>query len=230
VLAASLVLSLYQVRTLPYANAVAIPMLGAWIASLAAEHRMRAGKPAWRAGPVIAAVLLSLPLAHLAVAWAGMKAVAIASDGRVAPRQRPEAPAALVEGLSVTEKECLDSSSAALFAQVPKGVVLAPIFYGPGLLAISEHHVVAAPYHRSGTAILDTLNVLKSRPEAVRPILRTHDVDYVAICATSRESAIKAEEMRGGLLAHLLAGGTVSWLEPVPADSPTALRLWRVLN
>jgi hypothetical protein len=230
VLAASLALSLYQVRTLPYANAVAIPMLGAWIASLAAEHRMRGGKPAWRAGPVIAAILLSLPLAHLTVAWAGMKAVAIASDGRIAPRQRPEAPAALVEGLSVTEKECLDSSSAALFAQVPKGVVLAPIFYGPGLLAISEHHVVAAPYHRSGAAILDTLNALKSRPEAARPILRAHGVDYVAICATSRESAIKTEEMRGGLLAHLLGGGAVSWLEPVPARSPTALRLWRVLD
>ena len=230
VLAASLALSFYQVRTLPYANAVAIPMLGAWIAGLAAEHRMRAGTPAWRAGPVIAAMLLSMPLAHLAVAWAGTKAVAIASDGRIAPREQPEAPAALVQGLSVTEKECLDASSAALFAQVPKGVVLAPIFYGPGLLAISEHQVVAGPYHRSGAAILDTLNALKSRPEAARPILRAHGVDYVAICATSRESAIKAEEMRGGLLAHLLGGGAVTWLAPVPAQSPTALRLWRVLD
>jgi len=108
--------------------------------------------------------------------------------------------------------------------------VLAPIFYGPGLLAISEHHVVAGPYHRSGTAILDTLNVLKSRPETARPILRAHGVDYVAICATSRESAIKAEEMRGGLLAHLIAGGAVPWLAPVPARSPTTLRLWRVLD
>jgi hypothetical protein len=229
-LAAALALSCYQVRTLPYANAVAIPMLAAWIAGLAAEHRIAARKPAWRAGPVIAAVLLSLPLAHLAVAWAGTKAVAIASDGRIAPREQPEAPAHLVEGLSVAEKECLDASSAALFAQVPKGVVLAPLFYGPGLLAISEHQVVAGPYHRSGEAILDTLNAFRGPPEAVRPIFRAHGVDYVAVCATARESAITADEMRGGLLAHLIAGGAVSWLEPVPARAPTALRLWRVLD
>jgi hypothetical protein len=229
-LAVSLALSFYQVRTLPYANAVAIPMLGAWIARLAAVHRMTGRTAAWRARPVIAAVLISLPLVHLAVAWAGVRAVALASDGVIAPRERPEPPPELTKGLSVREKECLDASSAALFAQVPKGVVLAPVFYGPGLLAISEHAVVAGPYHRSGTAILDTLNALKSRPEAARPILRAHAVDYVAICATSREAAIKTQEMRGGLLAHLLAGGQVAWLEPVPARSPTALRLWRVLD
>ena len=54
-------------------------------------------------------------------------------------------------------------------------------------------------------------------------------MDYVAICATSQETALTKAEAPDGLLTQLLAGSTIGWLAPVPAEVPTALRVWRVL-
>jgi len=54
-----------------------------------------------------------------------------------------------VKGLTEAQKNCFDPSSAALFAAVPKGLVLAPLFYGPTVLKLSQHSVVGGPYHRT---------------------------------------------------------------------------------
>jgi hypothetical protein len=229
-IAAALGMSVYQVRTLPYANAVAIPVLGAWLAEIAARNGIVALRPLRPALPLLVPLLLAMPLVHLAVGWVGLKAAIFASGGRLAPIERPDAPKELVAKLTSDEKECIDPASAALFAQVPDGIVMAPVFYGPSALSISRHAVVAGPYHRAGPAILDTIHAMDRAPEKSLPIVRAHAVDYLAICTTSRESAITREEAPKGLLAHLLAGGSVPWLEPVPPGQPTKLKLWRVLR
>ena len=58
-------------------------------------------------------------------------------------------------------------------------------------------------------------------PPEARAILAARGVDYVAICTTSREAAITTAKAPDGLLAHLLAGASSPWLEPVPAAEPT---------
>ena len=67
-------------------------------------------------------------------------------------------------------------------------------------------------------------------PQRAHEIVGARRVDYVAICATSREAAVRQGEAPNGLLAQLLGGASVPWLEPISAVQPTALRLWRVVR
>jgi hypothetical protein len=228
-IAAALLLSLYQVRTLPYANAVAIPVLAAWLVEIARSYGVTSLRPLRRALPVIAAFLIALPAVHLALGWAAVSGLTLASGGRIAPTERPNAPPELVANMSAAEAECLDEASAALLAQVPDGLVLSPVFYGSGVLNRSSHSVVAAPYHRGGDAIVASIRALDGSPEAARQIIKEHAVAYVAICAASQETALTRAEAPNGLLAQLMAGSTPQWLEQVHAPKPTALRLWRVI-
>jgi hypothetical protein len=225
----ALALSLYQVRTIPHANAIAIPILAAWIAGVAQRHGVTGLWPLRRAAPVIGAFALAFPLAHLAVGWAGVEALRLPSFGTIAPQVSVEVPVEAVRGLSAAERDCLDPASAALLRQVPRGLVLSPVFYGPSVLVISAHDVLAGPYHRSGDAILDTIHAMRLPAEAARHILERRGVDYVAICSTAKEPAVTVHKAPDGLVAALLNGETPGWLAPVLPESATKLRLWRVL-
>ncbi len=229
VLGAALALGFHQVRTLPYANVAAIAVLGAWLAEIAARSAMTSLRSK-AAVPVVAGFLVACPLVHVALGSAAVGALSLATGGRLAPPEKPAPPQAETAGLSNAERECLGPASASLFSRVPPGRVLAPVFYGSAVLMLSPHSVVAAPYHRAGEAILDA-NHATLRPAAeARSIVRARGVDYVALCATSRESAIAAHKAPDGLLAELLAGAAPAWLEPVTMDEATSLKLWRVVD
>ncbi len=129
------------------------------------------------------------------------------------------------------ERLCLDPASAGILATLPTGIVMAPVFYGPSLLAISRHSVVAAPYHRAGAAILDAIHAMDLPPAKARSVIERRGAEYVAICATARETALTAAEAPAGLLARLQAGDSFDWLEPVsPAATGGTLRVWRVID
>ncbi len=223
-------LSCYQVRTLPFASALSIPVLAVWLAELRARAVARSATRFRRALPVVAGFALAIPFTWLLVGWGGEKALAFASDGRIAPFEQPKIDPALTKGLSTAELNCFDPASAALFDEVPHGLVLSPLFYGSTVLKLSGHDVVAGPYHRNGQAILDAIGAMHGSPAEAKAIVDRRGVDYVAICAVSQESAIAAHKAPHGLLADLLTGETPDWLQPVPAKEGTALRLWRVVK
>src|SRR5690606_11489730 len=102
------------------------------------------------------------------------------------------------------QKNCLDPASAALLGSVAPGRVAAPVFYGPAVLALSAHEVVAGPYHRAGDAILDAISMMRLPPAEARAVLLRRGVDYVAICATSRETGLARRRAPDGLLAALV--------------------------
>jgi hypothetical protein len=227
-LATPLALGFYQVRAIPYANAIAIPVLAAWLASIAASRGIVSLFPPRRALPLIAAFLVAMPLTHLVAAWGAVELVSAATGGRIAPPEKIDAPDEVVAGLNGAEKDCLDDASRKLFASVPADLVLSPVFYGSSVLNISNHSVVAGPYHRIGVAILDSIHAMRGSADEALRIVDQRNVDYVAICSTSREAALTMNYAPDGLLAALLAGRTPAWLEPVAGDQNTKLRLWRV--
>lgn len=221
-------MSFYQVRTLPLASAVSIAVLGAWIAEIAQQYGVVSWRPVRRLAPVIAALLVCMPLVHLAAGWGAVEALGAATGGRVAP------PAGATmddkDGLTAVERDCLGAPSAALLAEVQPGLVLTPVFYGPALLSLSAHSVVAGPYHRAGAAIADTIAAVDGDPATAHAIIAARHVDYVAVCASSHEAAISEQEKPNGFVADLLQGRTPDWLAPVAAKEPTMLKLWRVLR
>ena len=230
---AALLLSLYQMRTIPYAVALAVPVLGAWISGLSARRDPGPGRLR-RALPAAAAMLLVLPLAQLAIGAGIVAAVHAAGDG-----ERSGDPRVAAGGdLTVSQRECADPASAARLRSVPAGLVLAPLFYGPQVLRQSPHAVVAGPYHRAERAIIDTLAATAAAPQEALAMMRRRSVDYLAVCATSQENVDNAREAPHGLVARVLAGDRIPGLEPVqatettPGTTPetTSLRLFRVVR
>jgi hypothetical protein len=220
----------YQVRTLPFTNAMAIPILGVWLAGVRSDAIARSTNPVKRAWPIALAFLVAVPITYLLIGMRALEAVEYLSDGRIAAKQAATAPEELVKGLSVGEQNCFDATSGKLLAQVPRGLVMAPLFYGPSVLMLSPHNVVAGPYHRNGQSILDNIHAMHGSFAEAKTIVDRRKVDYIAICALSRETAVAKGRAPEGLITKVLAGEGPAWLEPVPATEKTALTLWRVVR
>ena len=132
-----------------------------------------------------------------------------------------------MKGLTEAQKNCFDPASAALFADVPEGLVMAPLFYGPTVLKLSRHEVVGGPYHRNGQAILDTIHATHEpacrgtddhRRAQRRLCGRVHDLGGIGDRRSTRR--------RTGSVADLVAGRVPDWLQPVGApreDRPEAV-------
>ena len=225
-IAAAAGLTFYQMRTAPYANALAFPVLSVWIADLAARRRNR--PRIQRIGPVVTAFLLSMQVVHLGLGIAAVEILSFASGKRFSTLHDLRASGSA--GLSPSERECVSPSASALLSSAPEGLVMAPLFYGSGVLALSPHSVVAAPYHRAESATLDTARAMIARPEDARRLVRARNVDYIVICRSAREVADLINKAPVGLAARLVAGDDVDWLDPPEVSSDTALKLYRVRN
>ena len=105
-------LSFYQIRTLPFASAVTIPILGAWIAEMRARSIARTKSVFWRALPVASAFLAAVQVTYLLIGLQAVDLLAYLSDGRIAPREAPKPPEELVKGLTEAQKNCFDPASA----------------------------------------------------------------------------------------------------------------------
>lgn len=229
-LAMATALSFYQIRTLPFASAIAIPILGAWLAEVRARGIANSTNPVKRAFPVALAFLTAAQVTYLLIGIQGLDLLTYLSDGKIAARESAKPPEDLVKGLTEAQKNCFDPASAALFAAVPKGLVMAPLFYGPTVLKLSGHDVVGGPYHRNGKAILDTIHATHDGPAEAKSIIDQRRVDYFAVCAVSLETAIAAHKSPRGMIADLISGNVPAWLQPVAAPEKTGLKLWRVVR
>lgn len=218
-------LGLYQVRGLPFANAAAIPILAAWLAELRQRQRRAPGRH--DLSLFLAAWLVVLP-----GTWFALGSAAAALLGTVPAEERLEkeiaarVPAAAA--MSRLQRECLADDSAAALAALPPGRILAPIFAGPAILAISQHSLVAAQYHRGGEAILDVVRAMAGSEQAAERVAVRYGVDYVAVCRSSEETELTIAEAPDGFLAGLVRGAVPDWLKPVAASAAAPLALYRV--
>jgi hypothetical protein len=218
----ALAISTVHVRATPFANALAIPVLAAWIAAIRLRTNGQAGmKPTMT---LLAAWLFATPLAYYGIGSAG------AAFGRIAsPMPADTSDAAAKSGpLTDIQRECADRASAAALAALPAGRVLAPVFYGPNVLAGSPHAVLSGPYHRAEQAILDTISAFNGTPLMARAIAERHAIDYIAVCPTSDEVRLTAAEAPSGFLSRLVKSQPIRWLEPVAAPAATPLKIFRV--
>jgi hypothetical protein len=111
---------------------------------------------------------------------------------------------------------CLASPAFAPLAELPPGLVLAPIDAGSHLLALTPHSVLAAPYHRDNHGVRAALDAFLAEPQAAREILRANHVTYVMTCPGLTETAALAKRAPHGLAAMLVRGETPDWLRALP--------------
>ena len=97
------------------------------------------------------------------------------------------------------------------------------ISYGPYLLALTSHSVMAAPYHRLSSGITTSHKALASPPEQAREVLKSIKATYVMLCGPRPPDGLPEPARTASLWRRLQAGAPPPWLEPVPGMGPFAV-------
>ncbi len=94
--------------------------------------------------------------------------------------------------------QCVRPRHAGGLALLPEGRLLASIDEGAYLLAFTQHRIIAAPYHRNNEGNRLEAQAFTLPAEDALQLLRSRQVDYVAICGPERRDS--------PLIAALVAG------------------------
>jgi hypothetical protein len=142
---------------------------------------------------------------------------------------------ALANGLNDTDsfdrpasKACTQSASYAPLAMLPPGIVATDVSYGPFLLALTPHSVLAGPYHHLSKGIMAAHWSLASPPNEARKVLAEQKVTYVMICGPRPPDGLAEPERSRSLWGRLRAGAIPDWLEPVEASPGQAFAVYRM--
>ena len=113
-------------------------------------------------------------------------------------------------------------------AQLPPGIVATDVSYGPFLLALTPHSVLAGPYHHLSKGIIAAHRSLAEPPEQARKILAEQRVTYVMVCGPRPPDGLAEPERSLSLWGRLRAGAVPDWLEPVGDTAGQAFAVYRV--
>lgn len=207
VIAASLAISLWQIRGAASATMAAAPV---FVASLAVLW------PLIERRRLLLAVVFASPAVLGAAGMAGRPLLDM-----VAP---PAKAIVKQDGVST----CRGYSSVVTLAALPRGRIIAPIDLGPSILAATEHSVFAGPYHRNNDGNLAMIRAMMADPDTARRILGDRQADYLALCRGSLELKELLDLAPDGLAARLGRGEVPDFLQPVTLTLSGNLTVWRV--
>lgn len=113
-------------------------------------------------------------------------------------------------------------------ARLPRGHLFAPLDRGPEILVRTGHTVVAGPYHRNQTRMVDVIAAFTGDPADAAAIVRRNGATHIVACLSSAEIPTYAQA-RADNLANLIAHGhPPDWLVPVPGFERGPLRVYAV--
>jgi hypothetical protein len=204
----SVAMTLAAVKAASYAIWLAMPLVAVFALHLFDMLRLHALAPRVAVGVLLTPAVLSLGAITIANA-AGLGA------GDSFNRSETDA--------------CFKSESYAALSGLAPGVVAADIDYGPYLLALTPHTVVAAPYHRLSAGIMAGQAILASAPDQSQHVAARLGVTYVVTCGRSVPSGLTAESRDASLWAKLQAGEIPPWLARV-ALSGSPFAAYRVVT
>jgi hypothetical protein len=121
----------------------------------------------------------------------GAFALSVVALALVVPADRPTS-------ADAQSAQCTRPQDATGLTLLPEGRVLASIDEGAYLLAFTQHAIVAAPYHRNNDGNRLEAQAFALPPEDALQLLKSRQVDYIAICGAERRDS--------PLIAALLAG------------------------
>jgi hypothetical protein len=195
------------IRVFSYAMWLGMPLVAAAALRLAAVLRLRSRPARFTAVLLLTPTALSVGAMTIADA-AGLND----SDSFAPPENRP----------------CFALASYAPLARLPPGLIVTDVRYGPYVLALTPHSVLAAPYHRLAAAIIANQKALVAPVDQARRLLVAAGATYVAVCGPRPPSASRDADQRGSLWAQLHAGAVPSWLEPALESGSGTFTLYRV--
>jgi hypothetical protein len=99
---------------------------------------------------------------------------------------------------------------------------------GPLYLLMTDHRVLAGPYHRDVEGNLAWINAMTGTPQEAHSILANVKVRILAICPSEADEVSLSSEAPNGFLSQLIAGKSFDWLQPVQDTMDKPLKLWRL--
>jgi hypothetical protein len=120
-------------------------------------------------------------------------------------------------------RDCFQTASYAPLTRLPAGLVVTDVSYGPFLLALTPHSVMAAPYHRLGSGIVLASRTLTSTPDEARRLLAKAKATYVMVCGPRPPDGLSEPARSQSLWGILQAGAVPGWLELMPGTAPFAV-------
>jgi hypothetical protein len=112
-------------------------------------------------------------------------------------------------------RHCFRNEAYLPLAQLPPGLVVGDVSYGPFLLALTPHRIMSAPYHRFSAGIIAAHQAMRSPPEKARDMLQRMGATYVVICGPRPPAGLIEPERSTSLWGELRAGRVPKWLETV---------------
>lgn len=208
VLVIAIPLSFWQIKLLPYATFLPVPLLAI---ALARPPRSAAKPMSKRA---LAAGSLGALVAIAAASWL-LVTLAKPSAERTKEAMRPA-------------DACQSTAAIMPLADLPPGLAVADVNLGPYLVALTQLDVLAAPYHRLDKSIIEADRILHGPAQDAKDRLHSIGARYVITCkgldSTSPQETVPVDALR----SVLQKGKPPAFLEPVVLPEPTPLKVWRV--
>ncbi len=125
-------------------------------------------------------------------------------------------------------RQCFRDEAYAPLAQLPPGLVVGDVSYGPFLLALTPHKIISAPYHRFSAGIIAAHRAMMAPPGIARELLTRMGADYVVICGPRPPAGLSESERGASLWGTLRAGQVPAWLEPVARPEQQVFSVYRI--
>jgi hypothetical protein len=194
------------IRSFSYAMWLGMPLVAALALRLFMVLRLKSS---------LARAAAALALTPLALS-SGAIAIAVATGlNDDASFDRPET------------QPCRATANYAPLRALEPGLIVTDISYGPFVLALTPHSVMAAPYNRVSAGIVTAHRALAEPPEQARGILLEANATYVLICGPRPPDGLLEPERSRSLWGRRQAGTVPDWLEPLKVSQIFAYRVTR---
>jgi len=220
-------LGLWQVRLLPYASFLSVPLIAIGLfrqetrAAVPRAQLVEPATPVWGlAGGVLAAVAGLGVVAVLMMPGRPQAAVGLPAVGGTA--------AVANAGASETFKTCTSGANIKALAELPKGLAANDIDLGSYLVAWTQMSVMSGPYHRMGRSILATHDLLHASAAEAPSRMKALGVRYIVLCQGLGDT-FAANPPGDALRGYLLSGRVPDGLQTVSAGSGP-VKVWRLAD
>lgn len=207
----ALPLSFWQIKLLPYATFLPIPVIAGWLGRGPDRSNAATGHTGYKS-------LVLIAIAVLAIVGIGGFALlhfsAPASD-RMKASLKPV-------------QSCQSTQAIAPLAILPRGLVVADVNLGPYVVALSDLDAYSAPYHRLGKQIIEADRILHASPAEAERRLREIGATYVIVCPGLDSTDPQGPVPDDALQTLLLEGKAPAFLTPVKLGEETPLKVWRM--
>lgn len=124
---------------------------------------------------------------------------------------------------------CDSNEALAQLHILPQANILAPFDYGPRILLLTPHSVVATSHHRNDHAMADQIRIFTLPADEARQIIASRKIDYIVICPDEAELNIYKKTSPKGLWGRVSEGNIPAWMQAVQLRD-SELLVWKIVQ